>query len=181
MSKQSLHKSLNHATHIEDKMFVNTVNRRTRTIISRPLSIAPAADAELEILSETASSSSKSSFTTHSNDSAATLVNDVLVLQIAKESKDYEPSASTPLEYQHPLLRQQPLPPEDIHPLLRQSSAPKIRLIRTRDANRSSQYSQSSRNSRLSSKSSLHFRSTRRDDGRDRYSTMSLVLESYTE
>lgn len=159
-------------------MFANTVNRRTRTIISRPLSLALTIDAELETLSETTSSPS---FTAHPNDSEATLVNDLLVMRIAKESKDYEPSISTPLEYQHPLLRRQSLPPNDLHPFFRQCSSPKLMVSRTRDANRMSQYSQSSRNTRASSKSSVRSCSTKRDGGRRRYSTMSLVLESYAE
>lgn len=172
-------------------MFANTVNRRTKTIISRPVSLALSIDVELESVLETASTSptsSKSSFTTHSNDSAATLVNDILVMQIAKESKDYEPSISTPLEDQHPLLRQ-PAPLEDVHPLLRHQSPPVVVVTppapivpRTRKADRSSQCSQishSSRYSRSTSKDRERVRSTRRDNGRDRYSTMPLVLESY--
>lgn len=165
-------------------MFANTVNRRTRTIISRPVSLALSIDTELETVSEisspsskssfTSTASSKSSFTTHSNDSAATLVNDILVMQIAKESKDYEPSISVPLEDQHPLLR-----PQDQHPLLRQQSAPELVVPRTRKANRSSQHSPNNRYSWCSTKSQQSSRSTRRDGGRGRYSTMPLVVEMY--
>lgn len=159
-------------------MFANTFNHRTRTITSRPLSLALSINADLETESDTASSFSKSTFTTHSNDSAATLVNDILVLQIAKESKDYEPCPFTPLEHQHPLLRQQSVPLNDHHSAYRQQSIPDIVL--TREAKRSSHYSQSSRSSKILSES-WQSRSTRRNDGRDRYSTKSLVLESYAE
>lgn len=162
----------------DNSMFANTFNHRTRTITSRPLSLALSIIADLEIESDTASSSSKSTFTTHSNDSAATLVNDILVLQIAKESKDYEPCPFTPLEHQHPLLRQQAIPLNDQHPLHREQSIQS--LVSIREAKRSSRYSQSSRNSKLSS-DNRQSRSTRRVDGRDRYSTKPLVLESYAE
>lgn len=170
--------------HPDNKMFANTFNHRTRTITSRPLSLALSIDAELETVSDTdtVSSSSKSTFTTHSNDSAATLVNDILVLQIAKESKDYEPCPFTPLEHQHPLLRRQFMPLVDQHPLLKQQSIPS--LVSIREAKRSSQYSRSSRSSRSSKLSSDNWQrscSTRRVDGRDRYSTKPLVLESYAE
>jgi hypothetical protein len=160
------------------KMFANTVNRRTKTIISRPLSLALSINTELETGSETASSSSSSSFTTHSNDSATTLVNEILVMQIAKESKDYEPSASTPLEYQHPLLRQYPML-EDQHPLLRQQSVSSTTDVSIRTYNTNLQSYKSNRNSKCSSQSWPRTGSTRRDDGKDRYSTMPLVLESY--
>lgn len=83
-------------------MFVHTVCHRTRSINSRPLSSATILDGRFErptsmvrTSSPVSSQSSSSSasihdtrrFTLHENDSDATIGNDILILQLAKEDK----------------------------------------------------------------------------------------------
>lgn len=150
-------------------MFANTVNHRTRTITSRPVSrLLPTPIPEYVSTMRPSSycssftSSNRTSLMQHQNDSEATLINDILVLQIAKESKDYDADPATPLEDQHPLLRSMSAP---VSPIAR--SNPSKHNNHVRHSRAWSHSSTESADSVLSN--------TSRDGPKDRYSTRLLV------
>lgn len=150
-------------------MFANTVNHRTRTITSRPVSWLLSAPIPEQVSAmrplsycSSLSSSNRTSIMRHQNDSEATLINDILILQIAKESKDYDLDPYTPPEEQHPLLRSMSAP---VSPVIRSSQSDHSNRIRHSRA-----WSQSSTKS-----ASSELSDTTRDGPKDRYSTRMLV------
>lgn len=153
------------------KMFVNFVNRRTKVVTSRPVSLSsiPEAPEDSDSASMSRSSSSRSSFMKHQNDSEATLVNDILILHIAKESKtpsqeELHPLFASPERYRDSqVMESPPLTPS-------MPSSPS-----TVASNRSSAcYSNRSSGCYSSVASSAD---TTRDGPRDRYSTKSIIKE----